>query len=140
MSADFFIISSFMRKVVESILSCISSKARTILVYIAVYTLVVYMVLTLIWNGFQSYNWMQQLLFSAGTSVCVGAMMLFFYPFIPKTVKEPYLLLLVYAIFVTITFLFFFYMISTKLYWFTLSYAVALCTVMVTFCNTQKRK
>lgn len=123
----------------EPMLLCLSSKSRTILVYIAIYTLVVYMALTLIWNEFASYNSIQQVLFSAGASSSVGVMMLIFFPFIDKKLKEPYLLLFVYAVLITLVFLFFYYNIFKGLFWFPTFYMIALCQTIIPYYKQKKK-
>lgn len=126
--------------IIEPILSCLNSKSRTVIVYMMIYTLVVYMTLTLIWNNFLSFNVVQQVLFSAGISVCMGVMMLIFFPFVDKSIKDPYLLLLIYALFITVTFIFFYFLIDRSLMLFLVIYAVVFSMTMLLNLNTKKKK
>lgn len=126
--------------IIEPILSCLNSKSRTVIVYMMIYTLVVYMTLTLIWNNFLSFNVVQQVLFSAGISVCMGVMMLIFFPFVDKSIKDPYLLLLIYALFITVTFIFFYFLIDRSLMLFLVIYAVVFNMTMLLNLNTKNKK
>lgn len=126
--------------IIEPILSCLNSKSRTVIVYMMIYTLVVYMTLTLIWNNFLAFNVVQQVLFSAGISVCMGVMMLIFFPFVDKSIKDPYLLLLIYALFITVTFIFFYFLIDQSLMLFLVIYAVVFSMTMLLNLNTKNKK
>lgn len=127
-------------ELIEPILSCLNSKSRTVIVYMMIYTLVVYMTLTLIWNNFLSFNVVQQVLFSAGISVCIGVMMLIFFPFVDKSIKDPYLLLLIYALFITVTFLFFYLLIDRSLMLFLIIYAAVFIMTMLLNLKTKNKK
>lgn len=127
-------------ELIEPILSCLNSKSRTVIVYMMIYTLVVYMTLTLIWNNFLSFNVVQQVLFSAGISVCMGVMMLIFFPFVDKSIKDPYLLLLIYALFITVTFLFFYLLIDRSLMLFLIIYAAVFIMTMLLNLKTKNKK
>lgn len=127
-------------ELIEPILSCLNSKSRTVIVYMMIYTLVVYMTLTLIWNNFLSFNVVQQVLFSAGIFVCMGVMMLIFFPFVDKSIKDPYLLLLIYALFITVTFLFFYLLIDRSLMLFLIIYAAIFIMTMLLNLKTKNKK